>query len=156
MRITRDRIGAFLFLALAIAYFLVARDIELYPGDEEELFSAQTFPRFIGIMTAIFAFLILVLPRKGAEEKFDWTAYDWVRPLLLCGLMLLYGVSIKWPGFFLATTVFLACGVVLLGERRWWRVLLASLPVAAGFEFILAGLLDIYIEDPFVAWLGLN
>ena len=156
MRITRDRIGALFFLALAIAYAVAAGGIELYPGDEEELFNARTFPRFIGVMGALFAFLILVQPARNAEDEVDWSTYDWGRPALLCLFMLAYGLAIKWPGFFLATSVFLAAGILLLGERRWWLVLLASLPVAAGFEFILDGLLGIYIEDPLLSWLGLK
>ncbi|MEE8228175.1 MAG: tripartite tricarboxylate transporter TctB family protein [Kiloniellales bacterium] len=156
MKITRDRMSALFFLALSIAYYLGAMQVELYPGDEEELINAQTFPKFIGVMAGIFSFLILVLPAKGEEEKIDWAGFDWVRPVLLCALMVGYGLTIKWPGFFLATSFFLICGILVLGERRWWAVLVASIPVAAGFEFILDGLLDIYIEDPFVIWLGLQ
>ena len=156
MKITRDRMSALFFLALSIAYYLGAMQVELYPGDEEELINAQTFPKFIGVMAGIFSFLILVLPAKGEEEKIDWAGFDWVRPVLLCALMVVYGLTIKWPGFFLATSFFLICGILVLGERRWWAVLVASIPVAAGFEFILDGLLDIYIEDPFVIWLGLQ
>ncbi len=154
MKITRDRMSALFFLALSIAYYLGAMQVELYPGDEEELINAQTFPKFIGVMAGIFSFLILVLPAKGEEEKIDWAGFDWVRPILLCALMVVYGLAIKWPGFFLATSFFLICGILVLGERRWWAVLVASIPVAAAFEFILAGLLDIYIEDPFVSWIG--
>lgn len=154
MKLTRDRMSALFFLALSIAYYMGATGIELYPGDEEELINAQTFPKFIGVMAGIFSFLILVLPAKGAEEKIDWRSYDWRRPLVLCALMAGYGLTIKWPGFFLATSVFLIGGFLVLGERRWWAVLVASIPVAAAFEFILAGLLDIYIEDPFVSWIG--
>ena len=156
MKITRDRISALFFLALAIAYYMGAREIELYPGDEEEVINAQTFPKFIGVMAGIFSFLILVLPAKGEEAKIDWAAFDWWRPLLLCVLMVAYGLTIKWPGFFLATSLFLIGGFLLLGERRWWVILVASIPIAAGFEFILHGLLDIYIEDPFVSWIGLK
>ena len=154
MKLTRDRISALFFLALSIAYYMGATGIELYPGDEEELINAQTFPKFIAVMAGIFSLLILVLPAKGAEEKVDWRRYDWGRPLLLCALMVAYGLTIKWPGFFLATALFLMGGFLVLGERRWWVVLVASIPVAAGFEFVLAGLLDIYIEDPFVSWIG--
>ena len=154
MKLTRDRMSALFFLALSIAYYMGATGIELYPGDEEELINAQTYPKFIGVMAGIFSFLILVLPAKGAEEKIDWRSYDWRRPLVLCALMVGYGLTIKWPGFFLATSVFLIGGFLVLGERRWWAILVASIPVAAAFEFILAGLLDIYIEDPFVSWIG--
>ncbi len=133
-----------------------ATQIELYPGDEEELINAQTFPKFIGVMAGIFSFLILVLPAKGEEERIGWAAFDWWRPIGLCALMVVYGLTIKWPGFFLATSFFLIGGFLLLGERRWWVVLVSSLPIAAGFELILHGLLGIYIEDPFVRWIGLT
>lgn len=156
MRLTRDRLSALFFLALSIAYYLGAMRIELYAGDEAELINAQTFPKFIAVMAGIFSFLILVLPAKGAEAKIDWAGFDWARPVLLCLLMVAYGLTIKWPGFFLATSSFLICGFVVLGERRWWVILIASLPIAAGFEFVLNGLLDIYIEDPFVRWVGLG
>ena len=156
MKITRDRVSALFFLALSIAYYVGATQIELYPGDEEELINAQTFPKFIAVMAGIFSFLILVLPAKGEEERIDWAAFDWWRPILLCALMVVYGLTIKWPGFFLATSVFLMGGFLLLGERRWWAILVSSIPIAAGFELILHGLLDIYIEDPFVRWIGLT
>ncbi len=154
MAITRDRASALFFLALSIAYYLGAGGIELYPGDEDSLINAQTFPRFIGLMAGICSFLILVLPAKGAEESIAWAKFDWRRPALLCALMVAYGLTIKWPGFFLATAFFLLGGFLVLGERRWWVLLVASLPVAAGFEFALSGLLNIYIEDPFLTWLG--
>ena len=155
MNITRDRMSALVFLALSIAYYMSATGIELYPGDEEELINAQTFPKFIGVMAGLISFLILVLPQKR-EAAIAWSDFDWRRPLILCVLMVLYGLTIKWPGFFLSTSVFLICGFLVLGERRWWAILAASIPIAAGFEFILDGLLDIYIEDPFVTWLGLK
>jgi len=156
MTITRDRIGALFFLVLSIAYYMGARQIELYPGDEEELINARTFPQFVGVMGGLFSFLILVLPAKEKEEKINWSAFDWRRPILLALLMVVYGLTIKWPGFFLATAFFLICGVLVLGERRWWAILAVSVPVAGGFEFVLDGLLGIYIEDPFIAWLGLK
>ena len=156
MKISRDRISALFFLALSVAYYIGATGIELYPGDEEELINAQTFPKFIGVMGGIFSFLILVLPAKGQEEKIDWAGFDWRRPLILAALMVAYGLTIKWPGFFLATSLFLICGFLLLGERRWWVVLAASIPIAAGFELVLDNLLGIYIEDPFLVWIGLK
>ena len=125
MKITRDRISALFFLVLSIAYYIGAGEIELYPGDEEELINAQTFPKFIAVMAGIFSFLILVLPAKAAEEKIDWAGFDWLRPLLLCALMVAYGLTIKWPGFFLATSLFLIGGFLVLGERRWWVILIS-------------------------------
>ena len=156
MTITRDRIGALFFLALAIAYYVMAGQIELYPGDEDYPINARTFPKFIGAVAAVVSFLILILPAKGADERIDWRGFDWRRPALLCLLMVAYGLTIKWPGFFLATSGFLFAGFLVLGERRLWVLLVASLPVAAGFEAVLDGLLGIYIEDPLLSAIGIK
>lgn len=156
MKLNLDRISGLFFLALSVAYYVLATDIELYPGDDEELINAQTFPKVIGMVAGVVSFLILVLPSKGAAETVDWRSFDWLRPATLCALMVAYGLTIKWPGFLLATTGFLALGFLVLGERRLWVLGLASLPVAAGFEAVLHGLLDIYIEDPFLTAIGLR
>lgn len=156
MKLSRDRIGALFFLCAAVGYYLMAGGIELYPGDEYEPITARTFPKVIGAVGAVLSLLIIVLPGKGDEGPVGWAGLDWGRGALLCGLMVAYGLTIKWPGFFLATSAFLIAGFLVLGERRIWVLSLASLPVAAGFEFVLDGLLDIFIEDPFLAWLGIK
>ena len=46
-------------------------------------------------------------------------------------------------------------GTVVAVKRRWWMLLVASIPVAAAFQFILHGLLGIYIADPMLQALGL-
>ena len=55
----------------------------------------------------------------------------------------------------LRTKLLLLAGFMILGERRWRVLLLASIPLAAGMQFILHGLLDIYIADPALELLGI-
>ncbi|MGI9382313.1 MAG: tripartite tricarboxylate transporter TctB family protein [Methyloligellaceae bacterium] len=154
--VTSNRVSALLLLAVSLTYFMMSYDIELYPGSEEEWITAQTFPRYIGGAAILLCFLILVMPAPDDEGLAQWKTFDWVRPGLLCILMICYGLTIKSVGFLLSTTVFLAAGYLVLGERRLWVLLVASLPVAAGFEFILAGLLDITIRDPFLDMIGIT
>ena len=156
MNISRDRVSGFLLLVLSFAYFMAAREVELYPGSEEEFINARTFPRFIGVSAMAFSLLIVVLPSRGSDDRIDWRQFDWVRSALLCGLMVLYGLTIKTLGFFLSTSLFLTAGFLVLGERRIWALLLGAVPIAAGFEWVLDGFLGIYIEDPFLAWLGIK
>ncbi len=153
---TKDRVSGFLLLVLSLGYLYMAYGIELYPGSEEDFINAQTFPKAIGIAASIFAFLIMVLPGQDDEGFAAWKGIDWFRPLLLCGLMIFYGFTIKSLGFFVSTSIFLLGGYLVLGERRPWLLLVASLPVAAGFEFILSGLLGIHIEDPLLQMIGLQ
>lgn len=153
MTLNRDRIGALLFLSLSIAYLILSRDIELYPGDEFEPITARTFPMVIGAAGIVISTLTLILPTKAAD-RLPLAQYDWIRVAALLGLMIAYGLTIKSAGFLISTGVFLALGYRLLGEKRWGVVLGASLPVAAAFQYILHGLLGIYIQDPLLKALG--
>ena len=153
---TKDRVSGFVLLALSLSYLFMAFQIELYPGSEEDFINAQTFPKAIGIAAAVFAFLVMVLPGGDDEGFSSWRGLDWTRPVLLCVLMVLYGLSIKSVGFLLSTSVFLLGGFLILGERRIWVLALASVPVAGAFQFILDGLLGIHITDPFLQMLGVK
>jgi len=152
---TKDRVSGFLLLTLSLAYLYQAYNIELYPGSAGDYINAQTFPKAIGIGASLFAFLIMLSPQKDDQGFSLWKTYDWKRPILLVALMLLYGAGIKSVGFLVSTTLFLAGGYVILGERRPLVLLLASLPVAAGFQYVLHALLGIYIVDPLLEAIGI-
>ena len=155
MALTRDRIAALIFLALSITYLHHAGQIELYPGEAADAFNAQTFPKFIGWLGVLASSLMLILPAKTDPRPLRWSALRW-RPVIgLCALMTAYGFAIQPIGFFVATSLFLLAGFMILGERRWRVLLLASIPLAAGMQFILHGLLDIYIADPALELLGI-
>lgn len=154
MLITRDRISALIFIALSIVYIVLSGDIELYPGEEEELFHARTFPTFVGYLALIASSLMFILPARGEQEALNWSGMDWWRVAGLCVVMVVYGLSLIPVGFFVSTCLFLLAGFLILGERRWKVLLLASLPLTAGMQYVLHGLLDIYITDPVLTALG--
>ena len=51
--------------------------------------------------------------------------------------------------------IFLLFAYYFLGERRWKLMLIFSFPFVALFVFLLHGLLDIYLRDPFLKLLGI-
>lgn len=153
---TRDRVSALFFLALSIAYGLLSQDIELYPGSEEEPFTARSFPLILAWSGAVIAFLILVSPPgREVEAETIFGGRYWGRVVALCFLMVAYGLAIKSVGFFISTTLFLMAGFRILGERRWKVLVFVPLPVAGAFQFVLHGLLGIYIVDPALKALGI-
>ena len=83
------------------------------------------------------------------------TAFAWWPVISLCALMTAYGFALKPIGFFISTSLFLLIGFMILGERRRRILLLSSIPLAAGMQWILHGLLGIYIADPALQWLGI-
>ncbi|MFQ5973070.1 MAG: tripartite tricarboxylate transporter TctB family protein [Alphaproteobacteria bacterium] len=154
---TLDRASGLFFLAFCIAYGVLAANIELYFGEEGEAFTARTFPTALAWAGGAIAFLIVVLPSKEAErpELAKLRALDWRKVALLCGLMVFYGLTIKTIGFLVSTSLFLIAGYMILGERRWYVIAGASLPVVAGFQFALHGIMGIYLVDPLLKALGI-
>ena len=106
---------------------------------------------------SIIAFLIVVLPSRDTESADAATIrrLDWRHVLPLLVLMILYGLTIRSVGFFVSTSVFLLAGFLILGERRWLVLAAAPIPIAAAFQFLLHGVLGIYIADPLLQVLGI-
>jgi len=154
----RDRVWALIFLALSVAYGVEAQQIELYFGGEDEAFTARTFPTALAWTGGITAFLLLISPVDADPRPRlrEILGYDWLRVGALLALMIAYGLAIQRLGFFLSTSLFLLAGYLILGERRVWMLLLASFPVVAVFQFLLQGLLGIYLNDPFLTLIGIT
>lgn len=145
--LTKDRIAALLFLALCLAYGAMSFQIRLLPFAASEAFTPRTMPQALAIMGSVIAFLMLVLPGKGDQVAFrGWAGMAWVRVILLGVAMAFYAATLTVLGFVVSTSLFLIAGYLILGERRWKIVLGASVPVVLVFWFILARLLDIYLE----------
>ena len=75
--------------------------------------------------------------------------------ILLIFITVVYGFVILKAGFFLSPSLFLFFSYYFLGERRWKWMFLLSFPFVALFMYLLHGLLDIYLRDPFLKMLGI-
>lgn len=143
---SRDRLSALILLGLSIGYGVLAFRIKLFPGSEFELFTARTMPVGLAVAGSIVSFLMLALPSRTAGDEPARKVLNWGKVAALCGLMLFYGATITRLGFLASTWLFLAGGILLLGERRWAVVLGLSVAVAVGFWVLLSKLLGIYLE----------
>ena len=152
MSISYTRISALVFLLLFIIYSYLAGEIKVFVFDENADFNARTFPKLISYLGIIFSFLTLVLSKNKDEPM---AQYEWLKVFILFVLVFSYGIIIKLIGFFIATNLFLLLSYYYLGVRNYKVLLLCSLPVVAGLQFMLHGLLDVYIRDPFLQFLGI-
>ncbi|MFG0771298.1 tripartite tricarboxylate transporter TctB family protein [Vibrio plantisponsor] len=141
----RDRVGAMIFLVLCLCYGYQTSLIPMFPGDEDEPFSAKTLPIILTYIGVGLSLLLLVMgqpdKKSGAVLDFNWK--------LLIGfllLMTLYGIGLTYLGFVLATAFFLLAGFYLLGERRKSVLLGASFPFVIAFYLLLTKGLDVYLE----------
>jgi len=149
--INYTRISALIFLLLFLVYSYLAGEIRVFSFDENADFNARTFPKFISYLGIAVSFLALVLS-KNEDEKLG--QYEWLKVFVLFVLVFTYGIIIKSVGFFLSTNLFLLISYYYLGVRSYKVLLLSSFPVVAGLQFMLHGLLDVYIRDPFLQFLG--
>ena len=152
MSISYTRISALIFLLFFIIYSYLAGEIKVFVFDEDADFNARTFPKLISYLGIFFSFLTLVLT-KGEDEPLG--QYEWFKVFILFILVFTYGIIIKSIGFFLSTNLFLLISYYYLGVRNYKVLLLCSIPVVAALQFMLHGLLDVYIRDPFLQFLGI-
>ena len=151
MSINYTRISALIFLLLFLVYSYLAGEIRVFSFDENADFNARTFPKFISYLGIAVSFLTLVLS-KNEDESFG--QYEWLKVFGLFVLVFTYGIIIKSVGFFLSTNLFLLISYYYLGVRSYKVLLFSSFPVVAGLQFMLHELLDVYIRDPFLQFLG--
>ncbi len=102
----------------------------------------------------LLSLLYVVLPERSRSEV-DHKVLDYKSVLFLIVITIIYGFIILKAGFFLSTSLFLFFSYYFLGERRWIWMFVLSFPFVALFMFLLHGLLDIYLRDPFLKMLGI-
>ena len=151
MTINYTRISAFVFLLIFLIYSYLAGEIRVFAFDENADFNARTFPKLISYLGILVSLLTLVLSKN---EKEDMGQYEWVSVIILFALVFSYGLLIKTIGFFVSTNLFLVISYLYLGVRSYKVIIFSSFPVVAGLQFMLHGLLDAYIRDPFLQFLG--
>ena len=154
MRISTDKIISLLFFVLSVFYLYQTYQIQVFSFDEHAPFNAKTFPTFLAYLGIFLSLLYVVLPERNPSYV-DHKALDYKSTLFLIVIVTIYGFILLKAGFFLSTSLFLFFSYYFLGERRWIWMFILSFPFVALFMFLLHGLLDIYLRDPFLKMLGI-
>ena len=154
MRISTDKIISLLFFVLSAFYLHQTYQIQVFSFDENAPFNAKTLPTFIAYLGMFLSILYVVLPEKN-PSKVDHKVLDYKSTLFLIIIATIYGFVILKAGFFLSTSLFLFFSYYFLGERRWIWMFVLSFPFVALFMYLLHGVLDIYLRDPFLKMLGI-
>ena len=154
MKISSVKIISLLFFILSAFYLYTAHQIQVFSFDENAPFNAKTFPIYLGYTGMFLSALRMILPEKSIEEV-NHKVLDYKKVIFLVIIMIFYGLTILRVGFFLSTSIFLLFAYYFLVERRWKWMLLFSFPFVALFMFLLHGLLDIYLRDPLLKYLGI-
>ena len=136
------RIVGVIFALLFLGYGYVATGIQLDFWSEAETFNARTFPYMIAIGGGFVAVLLSLVPVKA--EPVDVKLRN-APALILILLMIAYSYLLEPLGFPIATTAFLACAFLVLGERRKILIGCVSVGLTASI-WATMGALGIYLE----------
>jgi len=137
------RIGGLVFLAFSLLYGWSASHIPLDYWSLKEAFNARSLPltlSLIGVLSSLAAI--------GVRSELAWpfpTHLNWKPLLIICLLMLLYGIGFTFLGFLMASFLLLSASIFFLGERRSGILLLVPGCVIVVF-WLLLGSLGIHIE----------
>ena len=154
MKINSVKIISLLFFILSVFYLYTAHQIQVFSFDENAPFNAKTFPIYLGYAGMFFSGLKLVLPDQKPVEV-DARYLEFKKTILLVLAVIFYGVTILKVGFFLSTSLFLVFSYYFLGERRWRLILIFSFPFVAIFMYLLHGVLQVYLRDPLLKYIGI-
>jgi putative tricarboxylic transport membrane protein len=154
VKISPSKIISLLFFIFSGFYLYTAYQIRVFAFDENAAFNARTFPIYLGYAGLIFSALYIILPERKPSNV-DVSILEYKKTILLVVLMIIYGITILKAGYFLSTSIFLVLSYIVLGERRWIWVFILSFPFVAIFMYLLHGLLNIYLRDPFLKYLGI-
>ena len=98
------------------------------------------------------ALSLTLLLKPGPGEGIKTAGFRWGRAGLLCALMVAYGLAVRPAGFLISTSLFLIAGFLVLGERRPWLILVASIPIVVFFWVLMTQFLGVFIA-PWPAFL---
>ena len=154
MNINTTKIISLLFFIFSAFYLYTAYQIQVFSFDENAPFNARTFPIYLGYAGLFFSGLKIVLPDQKPVEV-DARYLEFKKTILLVLAVIFYGVTILKVGFFLSTSLFLVFSYYFLGERRWKLILIFSFPFVAIFMYLLHGVLQVYLRDPLLKYIGI-
>lgn len=146
----KDKAGSIFVLLFALIYLNLTFDIPVDQGLANEVFTARTLPTILSVIAIVVCLLQIFIPAREAEDESISAAvagFQWTPCLLLTGSMLVYGLTFKFFGFFLATFLFLFIGFAILKEKRYLLSAAVSGGVAAFMWVILTQLFEIYLES---------
>jgi len=153
VNINTTKIISLLFFIFSAFYLYTAYQIQVFAFDENAPFNARTFPIYLGYAGLFFSGLKVILPDLNTI-KVEHRTLEYKKTAILVLIAIIYGALILKVGYFLTTSLFLMTSYYFLGERRWVLMFMLSFPFVAAFMYLLHGVLDIYLRDPFLQMLG--
>jgi putative tricarboxylic transport membrane protein len=157
---TLDRAIALFFLLVCCLYGYTAwfvMDAQIPPFMARNPVWPSSFPKILAIGGILFSIIVLVTPHRPKEDPdldlSQWSKYNYGQAIGLLALMTAYALLLLPLGFLASTFLFLMLGSLILGERRWLSMILASGIASVGIWYLVQQVLGIFLR-PLPAILG--
>lgn len=153
-----DRWIALIFITFCCVYGYAAfftMDELLPPFMQRNPVWPSTFPKVLAVLGIIVGLVVLSgLEKPGSEDEPSAVDINYRRlheyklgqALFLLGLMVVYALALRPAGFLIATTVFLAGGAAILGERRWITMILVAVIASGAVWYLVQEVLGIFLR----------
>ena len=149
-----DRWVALVLLGICLIYGCTAwfmMDSALPPIMKRLAVWPSSFPKVLSIAGIILSSVVLLGVEKGEEQVGDIDyrrlhEYKLGQALVLLGLMVAYAILLRPAGFLLATSGFLIGGSMILGERRWFVMIVVSMIATFGIWYLVQEVLGIFLR----------
>ena len=135
MTLDRAIAGIFILICLIYGYTaFVTMEANLLPFELNMVFLPNTMPKWLSILGVIVGLIVVIQSGPKANAEIDPGEIDYRnlrqyklgQAFFLLGLMVAYALLLRPIGFLTATTLFLAVGSMILGERKY----IVLIPVA--------------------------
>ena len=154
---TLDRAIAGLFLLLCLIYgytAFVTMEANLLPFELNMTFLPNTMPKWLSVLGVIIGLVVVVQTSPKAQAEIDEGEIDYrnlrqyklAQAIFLLGLMIAYALLLRPIGFIAATTLFLAGGGMILGERNYKLLLPIAIFTAFLIWYLVQELLGIFLR----------
>jgi putative tricarboxylic transport membrane protein len=150
---TLDRAIALFVLLVCLLYGYSAwfiMDAQIPPFMARNPVWPSSFPKILAIGGIFFAVLILIAPQRPKDEPdidlSRWSDYNYGQAIGLLALMTAYALLLLPLGFLISTFLFLLSGSLILGERRWIAMILASGIASVGIWYLVQEVLGIFLR----------
>lgn len=152
-----DRVIGLIIFLICLLYgheAFVTMEAGLLPFERSMAFLPNSLPKALSVLGAIVALVVVVTtPARTADGEslgdLDYrllAQYRTGQALALLGLMVAYALLLRPFGFLASTFLFLAAGSLVLGERHYHRVALASALGAVIVWYLVQEVLGIFLR----------
>ncbi|MBQ0071233.1 MAG: tripartite tricarboxylate transporter TctB family protein [Spirochaetales bacterium] len=114
--------------------------------------SPYLFPLFISILLLILSLTLMLTAWKKGVSSSKSSPVDWKKIIIFSVMCVIYYNVIVYLGFMLTTLLFLAGMLVLMGEKRWWLIILISILTTLVIWGLFAKFLHVLLPSGYILY----